>query len=298
MKNILLLFLLFSVHFLHAQLSANAGEDTTICVTWNGFTPLILGGNPTANGGVAPYTFTWECNYVYTVGSYSTIVTASIILSDTTSANPEFIHTIGGSESPIAFWLTVTDSTGQTTTDTIVVSFSVFTTHLIEYSHSMYVGDSVKFVSIPNLGGGIPPVTYVWRPNEGLVDSTSYTDFWVKPVVSTNYYITATDSVGCVVSSTPVFHVYVGYASIENLMLAEQTEIVLYPNPTTGSLYLKSEETNIDVLKIFDQQGALLKVFEKPINQKIDLSDLAANKYLIEVHNGQNVSTQTIIKSE
>lgn len=60
-------------------------------------------------------------------------------------------------------------------------------------------GDSVFLSGMHNVGGGFPPYEYLWRPNHGLSDSTSLS-FWAKPEFSIAYYVTKTDSAGCVVT--------------------------------------------------------------------------------------------------
>jgi len=288
MKSIVLFFALVSHTFLYSQLTSDAGLDTTICVTWNTPGALILGGNPAASGGTAPYTYSWECNYNYVVGPNTYILTASVFLSDTTIANPNLIYTV---ESPVTFILNVTDVLGQISIDTITVSFSIFGTHLLEWTHNMLVGDSVQFVSTPNVGGGTPPFNYLWKPNNGLNDSTSYTNFWVKPEVSTSYYITVTDSVGCVVSGTPVFHVYIGSADLNEIHNKSDKNILLFPNPTDGTLFLKSEEENIDLLQIYNQEGELLLTHNNFKNNEIDISKFENGTYIILI----SINTETII---
>lgn len=278
-----------------SQLNVDAGQDTTICVTWNSTSPLILGGNPTASGGTAPYTYSWEANYVYTVGSFTTIIPASTFLSDTTIANPNFVYSV---ESPVVFSLKVSDALGQITFDTVIVSFSTFGTHLLEYSHSMFAGDSIKFVSTPNVGGGTPPFTYLWKPNNGLIDSTLYNNFWLKPIVSTSYYITVTDSVGCVVSGTPVFHIYIDHLGIDDLLNSAEEKIVVYPNPTNGKLLLKNSGLDIYNIKIFNHQGKLLEESSNHKEKDIDLSSFEDGTYTI-VFTIDGVSTsKQIIKTK
>lgn len=292
MKYFKVILVLLVPGMISAQLNVDAGQDSTICVSWNSPSILVLGGNPTATGGTTPYTYAWECNYNYVVGPNVYLLTASDFLSDTTIANPNLIHTV---ENPVTFTLTVIDGLGQVLTDTIVVSFSVFNTHLYEYEHNMFVGDSVKFVSLPNVGGGTPPLVSLWRPNNGLTDSTSYTNFWLKPVVNTSYYITVTDAVGCVVSGAPVFHVYVGYAGLSE---EKDEKIILYPNPTDGKFFLKNEGEIIDKLEIFNQNGVLIHEFFNVKNEQIDITEIADGQYTILMQIGNKFVTKVILKTK
>lgn len=290
MKNIILFCVFTQSIVAFSQLNINGGNDTTICVTWNIPGSLILGGNPTISGGTDPYTYTWECNYNYVVGPNTYLLTASDFLDDTTVSNPNLIYTV---DSPVTFFLKVQDYSGQQAFDTIVVSFSSFHTHLLEYNHSMLVGDSVQFVSTPNLSGGIAPLSYLWRPNHGLIDSTSYTNFWVKPTANTSYYLTITDAVGCVVSGSPVFHVFVEYVNLSEL---KDDVTTLYPNPTNGQLFLKCDIENLKNVSIYDLNGTLLNEYSTEQLNEIDFTKYPKGDYSLILDFGDFKFTKQIIK--
>lgn len=277
MKRLILLPIVFLILEANAQVTANAGDDTTICVGWNFTGPLDFGS--TASGGTAPYSFLWETNYYHQILTTTYHLTAADFLSDTTISNPTLIHTV---EEPVIFKLTVTDALGEVAVDTIIVSFSIFNTHLVQYNHSMLLGDSVEFVSQPNVGGGTPPLTYLWQPNNGLSDSISYTNFWVKPDQSTEYYITVTDAVGCLVTGAPVFFVYIGYASLDEINTALYDELVAYPNPFNDQLHLKVDIENVQQVNIYTESGLLLKELRIFDEKEIDVSDLSGGIYFVE----------------
>jgi hypothetical protein len=70
------------------------------------------------------------------------------------------------------------------------------------------------------------------------------------------------------------------------------TELNLYPNPTTGDLYLS---TNTDKnIKIYDMIGNL--VFDKDITNFLDTSNLSTGVYLCEITEGENKLTKKIVK--
>ena len=291
MKRLILLPIIFLIFEANAQLTANAGEDTTICVGWNFTDSLDFGA--TASGGTTPYSFLWETNYYHQILTTTYHLTAADFLSDTTISNPNLIHTV---EDPVTFKLTVTDALGEVAVDTIVVSFSIFNTHLVQYNHSMLLGDSVEFVSLPNVGGGTPPLTYLWQPNNGLTDSISYTNFWVKPDQSTEYYITVTDAVGCVFSGAPVFTVYIGYASLNEVNTVFYDEFIAYPNPFNNQLHLKVDIENVQVVNIFSESGFLLKQFRIFDEKEIDVSDLSEGIYFVEITIDGNTKTKRFVK--
>jgi len=291
MKTFIFLFIFFILFESKAQLTANAGEDTTICVGWNFSGQFEF--NASASGGTAPYSFLWEANYFQQILTTTYHLTASDFLSDTTISNPSLIHTV---ENPVTFKLTVTDALGEVAEDTIVVSFSIFNTHLAQFQHSMILGDSVEFVSLPNVDGGIPPLNYIWRPNNGLTDSTSYSNFWVKPDQSTAYYITVTDSVGCVVTGAPVFFVYVGYASLNEMNSVQSNEIDVFPNPFDNRIYLKVDLDKVDQVKIYSESGVLLKELNNFKDEEIDVSELSEGIYLIDILKDGIITSKKLIK--
>lgn len=293
MKRLILFPIIFLIFEANAQLTANAGDDTTICVGWNFTDSLDFGA--TSSGGTAPYSFSWETNYYHQILTTTYHLTAADFLSDTTISNPSLIHTV---ENPVTFKLTVTDALGEVAVDTIVVSFSIFNTHLVQYNHSMVLGDSVEFVSLPNVGGGTPPLTYLWQPNNGLTDSISYTNFWVKPDQSTEYYITVTDAVGCVVSGAPVFFVYIGYASLNEINTTLSDEVVAYPNPFNDQLLLKVDIENVQHVNIYSESGLFLKEFRIFDEKEIDVSNLSEGIYFVEFTIDGITKTKRFVKKK
>lgn len=289
MRKLLTFLFILCLAQLHAQLVIDPGKDTTICTSWKGFDNFVFGTSPTATGGTAPYTYTWECNYTYTIGSHSTDLTASFFLSDTTVANPSLIESI---IEPLTFYLTVTDNNGVSVQDSIHLNVSHFGTHLMEYTYYILAGDSVYYNHIPNLGGGIEPVEYLWQPNHGLEDSTSYTGFWLKPTETTSYFITATDSAGCQVSSTPVIDVYVNSVGLEDIEGGNL--LSLYPNPVKNTLKIEIE--GIYDLKIVNVLGEeMLFQTINSNNETVDVSVLPPGNYTLLLTNDEHRITRKLV---
>ena len=70
------------------------------------------------------------------------------------------------------------------------------------------------------------------------------------------------------------------------------TELNLYPNPTTGNLYLS---TNTDKnIKIYDMIGN--KIIDKDFTNFLDTSNLKTGVYLCEITEGENKLTKKIVK--
>ena len=201
---ILLLFALASEN-IFAQCEAFAGPDKIICNGWWGVDTAQIGGSPSVIGGNGPYTYTWETNYSYTIGSTTYYTHASDLLNDSTLANPSVVYAVQG---PVSFTLTVTDINGNTCSDTMNVSFSHYTAHTGNMTFTINQGDSIYLYYGGNVGGGIAPLQYLWQPNHGLTDSTSYY-FWAKPTSNVVYTLTVTDAGGCTASAGPYYYVNV-----------------------------------------------------------------------------------------
>jgi hypothetical protein len=293
MKNNLFLLLIFFSFHSAAQLTAEAGEDTTVCQSWQGTTSFIFGGSPAATGGTPPYTYTWECNYLYAIGAFSQMMTASYFMDDTTSASPALIYSV---EEPVTFYLTVEDATGAIATDSILVSTSVFGLHLGEWNFSLLAGDSVKIDFGPNVLGGTGPLEYLWQPNHGLIDSTSASLSWVKPTTSTSYFVTIKDSIGCEVTGAPFIHVGVGYAGVESNTDVSNQSLLAYPNPTKGKLYLTKEAAYFTRLTVYNQQGRKVTEIDHLINEELDFAHLQKGKYTLVFSRGREKVTINIIK--
>ena len=101
------------------QLQVDIGDDLIICIEdWYPELPT-LGGNPTAFGGVTPYTYCWSTEHPFIMGP----LWASDFLNDTTAANPTLQNPVHDS---LLFKLIVTDSLGNQAEDSIMILFSNF----------------------------------------------------------------------------------------------------------------------------------------------------------------------------
>jgi hypothetical protein len=215
------------------QCVADAGPDRVVCNSWNAMDTIALGGNPSAAGGVAPYTYTWETNWQ--VGNWN--FTASDFLDDTTAANPLIIH----SAEQLNFILTVVDSESTVCKDTVQVGFTNFGTHLGTISYTIDQGDSVFLSGMHNVFGGFPPYEYLWRPQHGLTDSTSLS-FWAKPDSSVAYALTLTDASGCSATGAPVYFVHVNPVSV-NKLTVDNERLHIFPNPAQQHITIMLEGT-------------------------------------------------------
>ena len=172
-KALALVCLLLSLgtNALLAQLTANAGHDTTICV---GDT-VILGGNPTATGGTPPYTYNWG---------------PSASISSVTISNPYTTTNV-----TTTYTVTVTDNLNNTATASITVTVNPLPQLDFWSSNSFNSCFGAHNGSVcVTVVGEAPPFTYLW--------SNSSTTQCIASLAAGNYTVTFTDTNGCRASAS------------------------------------------------------------------------------------------------
>lgn len=140
-----------------------------------------LGGNPTASGGTAPYTYSWM---------------PATGLSSATDANPIAMPTV-----TTDYVLTVTDSNGCMAMDTATVTVNSNPVVVVDTGITVNCGDTVTINS--SVSGGAMPYTYLWNPSTNLSDSTSPSPVFTG-FSNDTLTLTVTDNLGCTGSATTV----------------------------------------------------------------------------------------------
>lgn len=149
-----------------SALTANAGNNTGHCPNDS----VKIGGNPSANGGKKPYTYSWQP----TAG-----------LGSPTSSNPNV-----SPSSATNYTLTVTDSVG--TTAVAIVNVASYTLPVVN------AGPDLSILSGTNTQlQGSGAVTYYWDPTQTLINQNSATPI-ALPVNTTTYCVAGVDANGCV----------------------------------------------------------------------------------------------------
>jgi len=165
-----LLLLCFQFYFSNCSfgqiLSANAGNNLTICQ----YDTITLGGTPTATGGVAPYTFSWQPVFG---------------LSSSTSSNPKAFPT-----GPTSYTLMVTDSIGTIATDVISISHLPLPNVSAGPDQTIMGGSNTSLLAT----GG---VNYFWSPASSLQNQNTATPT-AEPISTTTYCVAGVDSNGCI----------------------------------------------------------------------------------------------------
>lgn len=176
-KTLIALCLLLGFGQLQAQVTAEAGNDQSICAG----TLVTLGGAPTAVGGTPPYTYAWS---------------PAAGLSNSTIANP-----LANPVATTTYSVIVTDMMGATGTDTITVYVSPGPILDSIVSTAALCHDPNVILACVYPSGGTQPYVYNW--------SNGYTPQCLSggTITSGMYSVTVVDNDGCsVTASTMVTH--------------------------------------------------------------------------------------------
>jgi len=220
---LLLITTIISSVIAQTPLTVDAGKDTNYCLNGGGTgfkVHLNLGGNATATGGVAPYSYNWTM-YSKLSGNTFTYLSDSNINK---IANPSF--TLYDGNDLFVFKVIVTDFKGSIASDSVIKGIS-----------SMWMGASIGLTKIAGndssqlgviIDGGVKPFSYKWSPKEGLSNDTIEKPK-VYPSKPTFYSVTLVDLLGCNSHDTYPYAI----SEIKNGDL--NTGFVSYKNPVSNS---------------------------------------------------------------
>jgi hypothetical protein len=273
------LLLFFAIIQAKSQCLITLGPDETICTDF-GQAEFTLGQNLFVMDGIPPYSYSWSCE----VETFFFDYTASDFLNDTTLAEPELIDF--GIDS-LTFVLTVTDSEGNTCSDSINVFICSFGIDLADGQFTIDQGDTVSIYS--SVGGNCMPVTYQWEPNYNISDvNASNPQVW--PDTTTFYTNVATDSAGCSMFDGDIFEVYVNPLSTSSRQ--GPIEPKLYPNPMVDftTVDLSGMEVNGWSLEIYDVMGRRVRSENLVTDQQVILKgQLTSGVYSYRILDGNEV---------
>jgi PKD repeat protein len=161
---------------------------------------------------------------------------------------------------------------------------------------------------------GATPVSYVWSFGDGTLDSIpgdsivnyTYSNFGFYDIC-----LTITDAANCTSSyCDSVFYAYkVGGGPMNHFeevttpptaitgISDTKGELLLsvYPNPTNDRLSIVANQ-QIDYLAVYTTLGQKVKEQEAPENNTIDVAQLAAGVYFVDVHIGTSSGRVKFVK--
>ncbi len=173
-------------------LSAEAGAGGALCL--GSGDSVMLGGFPTAVGGVAPYTYTWS---------------PLTGLNLTNNANPDAFPT-----TTTEYFVTVTDQIGCQSVDSTVVTVYPVLVANAGADTTVCATFAAQLGGTPTASGGSGTgYTYIWSPTVGI-SNVNDANPTATPAVLTTYSVyvadgngcTATDNVIVTVHSNPTAH--------------------------------------------------------------------------------------------
>ena len=128
--------------------------------------------------------------------------------------------------------------------------------------------------------GGYPPYSYLWNSNSNLpfIDSLS----------PGTYYVTVTDSIGCVVSDSVII-----MSGSANFFDFYNNKFSIHPNPTKSDLFIISS-SQINSGYLYDLKGELLNVLN---SDRIDMSAYQSGLYLLKIFTDEGVCLFRVVKN-
>jgi gliding motility-associated-like protein len=147
------------------SLVANAGNNTSVCQSDS----IKIGGNPSATGGVPPYTYFWQ---------------PTLGLSNSNDPNPK-----ASPATVTQYSLTVEDNSGNTSTSAITIGILSWPNVSAGPDQTIASGKTTNL----NASGAL---TYYWYPNYNLSNQNIGSPI-ADPGKSTTYCLIGTDANGC-----------------------------------------------------------------------------------------------------
>jgi N-acetylneuraminic acid mutarotase/PKD repeat protein len=255
-------------------------NNCTVAVNATGFgTTFTLSTSITQGAG--PYTYLWSCT------------------SDSTfsSTSPDPVVTVPVN-TPVNYCVTVTDTTGcvATACKAVVDSQTYYTPcqiYLVVYPDSAVPGYYYGIIYTGNNN----PVSYLWSFGDG---DTSSQMFPSHTYATPGYYVicltvsdgscsfTFCDSSfyafkyggGPMVHFNVTSEVVVSALGVNNI---SANTIAIYPNPANSEITINAAGQKIDNATIYDINGQTVIDTKSPSKNNIDVSQLAAGIYFIEV---------------
>jgi hypothetical protein len=129
--------------------------------------------------------------------------------------------------------------------------------------------------------GGVAPYTYSWNTSPAQTTQTA------SNLGVGTYYLTVSDSLGCVTNSS----VSISLESVKSIDFTKAVQV--YPNPTNGIVYLNisnelGNNANVQVTSIDGKVVYNATNMSTSTINKIDFSSLKSGLYFVKITSGNN----------
>jgi hypothetical protein len=132
--------------------------------------------------------------------------------------------------------------------------------------------------------------TYTWNTNAAVQSIV------VNPTVTTTYTVTGTDGLGC--TNTATLNLIVQWCVGLDQLDPFNTDFSVYPNPTQGVFYIKTDLTTEHEILIYNSLGQVIQRAKLNNESKIDLTKEANGIYqVIILEKGKTVFSTKVIRN-
>ncbi len=183
-------------------LTINLNNDTALYCP---FMNLPLTAVTTGGVVIGGYTYSW---------TNTTSTTNSAIVNPTASTT---------------YYVTVSDSCGNTATDSILVNITPYVPLQMTFNNDTSICGGQNVLLDANVTNGRPDYIYSWSPNISAIDNA-----FVTPIASTNYVLTVTDACSLSISDSAMITVYPIDANYNYSFTTNQT--VQFNNLSSGGV--------------------------------------------------------------
>lgn len=280
-----------------AQIKADAGTDIIVCDPEQ--EEYVIGGSPSAIGGVEPYKYTWSGEFSNAGSQGNSQIKASDILDDTTKSNPIVkIWDIPGEW--YSLFLKVEDATGYIAYDTLeIVDASIPFNTIYIGTATIFRGDSIQLIGDPYFRQDFLPIKYLISPSHGLTDTTDVY-CWTKPDSSVIYYLQAVNSVGCVSEKIRYWEIEVidTTTNITRDLSIVTHNLQFYPNPAESFISVSNpNKIKIKKTELFDFSGRIIQIWDAAecTGNTLNIQHITPGVYLLKAETDAGVKTEKLV---
>lgn len=189
--------------------------------------------------------------------------------------------------------LTVTDACGQMLKDSVLVEVDPYT---VDAGVDTTINQGSSILLNAQLSSAVPNPIYNWTPSTGL-SKTDIANPIAGPQQTTEYIVAVSTANGCLASDT----VKVTVTPVNALPSAGQDVVKLFPNPTTGQVYiqLQSGVGSIQNVVVYNQLGQNMMIDGEMDGNtmQLDLGVLPNGVYIISISAQSEVYQVKVMKT-